>query len=60
MRTSSFTILVLALLVAAVSLASEDRAQFRPSLERVLVDPALADVGDGDTVTIHWSDGCAN
>ena len=44
------------LLVAATQVRAEDGAPSRPSLERIPVDPALIDVGDGDTVTIQWGD----
>ena len=47
------------LLLVATQVSAEDLTQPRPSLERVPIDPALIDVGDGDTVTIHWSDGDA-
>jgi endonuclease YncB( thermonuclease family) len=50
-----FTILFALLLVTAV-FAEEDRTQTRTSLERVSIDPALVDVGDGDTVTIRWGE----
>jgi len=56
MRSSRLTTIVLSVLLATVA-AAEDRTQPRPSLERVPVDPALVDVGDGDTVTIRWGDG---
>lgn len=57
------TILRLSLLAAilwvfpalAADRAPEDPAT-RLALERVPVDPALIDVGDGDTVTILWSE----
>lgn len=49
-------LLLVLLLIATSAVAAEDRTQPRTSLERVPVDPALIDVGDGDTVTIHWSD----
>jgi endonuclease YncB( thermonuclease family) len=49
----------LALLLAATHLDAADRTQTRPSLERIPVEPALVDVGDGDTVVIHWRDGDA-
>ncbi len=44
------------LLLVANQVCADDLTQSRPSLERVPIDPALIDVGDGDTVTIHWSD----
>ncbi|MBU8871408.1 MAG: thermonuclease family protein [Gemmatimonadales bacterium] len=46
----------LALLLVATHVSADDHTESRPSLERIPVDPALIDVGDGDTVTIHWSD----
>ena len=56
MRSRRYAIIVLAVLLATVA-AAADRTQTRPSLVRVPVDPALVDVGDGDTVTIRWPDG---
>ena len=50
-----FVALFIILLVAAQACA-EDTTPARTTLERVSVDPALIDVGDGDTVTILWSD----
>ena len=51
-------LLLLALVVVASAAAAQDddRGQTRPSLARVAVDPALVDVGDGDTVVIRWND----
>jgi endonuclease YncB( thermonuclease family) len=49
-------VFVFVLLLAATQVGAEDSTASRTSLERVPVDPALIDVGDGDTVTIHWSD----
>ena len=54
-RVTRFSVLFV-LLLAATVFAAEDRTQNRPSLERVSVDPALVDVGDGDTVTIRWGE----
>ena len=48
--------LLLLLALTGTALAAEDRTQPRPSQERVAVDPALIDVGDGDTVVIRWSE----
>jgi len=48
-------ILVLIMLLVAINVGAQDEAPSRVGLERVPVDPALIDVGDGDTVTIHWS-----
>lgn len=46
-----------AVTILAVSLVWADQpAPQRTTLERVPVDAALIDVGDGDTVVIHWSD----
>ena len=60
MHSSRFRHLVFfVLLMVATRVGAEDLTQTRPSLERVPIDPALIDVGDGDTVTIHWSDGDA-
>jgi micrococcal nuclease len=47
---------LLLLVLLAVTATAADRTQPRPSLERVPVDPARVLVGDGDTVTIAWSD----
>jgi len=44
------------MLLVATHVGADDTTQPRPSLERIPVDPALVDVGDGDTVTIRWSD----
>jgi len=53
-----FRYFVLVVLVLAATCASaEDLTQTRPSLEKVAIDPALIDVGDGDTVTIRWGEG---
>ena len=53
----SYVVFFIVLFVATHVGAADDRTQSRPSLERIAVDPALVDVGDGDTVTIHWHDG---
>ncbi len=47
---------LLVLLLVATQVGADDSSQSRPSLERIPVDPALIDVGDGDTVVIHWSE----
>jgi micrococcal nuclease len=47
--------LIIMLLVAA-SVCAEETTPARVGLEMVPVDPALIEVGDGDTVTIRWSD----
>ena len=47
---------VFIVLLAATQVFAEEATPSRPSLERIPVDPALIDVGDGDTVTIQWSD----
>ncbi len=47
---------LLILLLVATQVFAEDSAPVRTSLEKVPVDPALIDVGDGDTVVIRWSD----
>ena len=44
------------MLLVATHVGADEHAPSRPSLERIPVDPVLIDVGDGDTVTIHWSD----
>ncbi|MCP4573706.1 MAG: thermonuclease family protein [bacterium] len=49
-------VVVFVLMLAATHAGAEDRTQSRPSLERVPVDQALVDVGDGDTVVIRWGD----
>lgn len=50
--------LILLSLVAAWTAAAEerDRTQTRPALERVAVPLHLIDVGDGDTVSIQWTE----
>ncbi|MBU2502574.1 thermonuclease family protein [bacterium] len=48
-------LLVLVLAALATAVQAADRTQPRPSLERIAVDPALIDVGDGDTVVIRWN-----
>ena len=57
LRHRTLFVLIIVLALAATGLAAEDRTQTRPSLERVPVDPALIEVGDGDTVVIDWGDG---
>jgi endonuclease YncB( thermonuclease family) len=49
-------VVLLILIVVATNANGQDRAQPRPSLERIQVDPALIEMGDGDTVVIRWSD----
>lgn len=44
------------ILLVATQVGAEETTEARPSLERIPVDPALIDVGDGDTVTILWGD----
>ncbi len=57
MSPSRFRFLVFfVLLLVATHAGAAEHTQSRISLERVPVDLALIDVGDGDTVTIHWSD----
>jgi endonuclease YncB( thermonuclease family) len=57
-RLRPVLLLGLILLSLAVTAgAQEDRTQPRPAGERVAVDPARVDVGDGDTVTIRWPGG---
>ena len=51
-----FVMLLVATQVGA-QVDSEENIQSRPSLERVSIDIDLIEVGDGDTVTIHWGDG---
>ena len=53
-RPFRFVVLLILVLVAS-QVVAEESAPVRTSLERVPVDPALIDVGDGDTVVIHWS-----
>jgi len=48
-------ILTFTLLLVAITVAAQDDTPTRVGLEKIPVDPALIDVGDGDTVTIHWS-----
>lgn len=47
---------LLILTTAAAGQDTRDRTQTRPALERIAIDCDLIDVGDGDTVTIHWSE----
>jgi endonuclease YncB( thermonuclease family) len=56
-RARIFLTIIFVLALAVTALAADDRTQTRPSLERVTVDPALVEVGDGDTVVIDWGDG---
>jgi len=57
MLSSRFrNVIFVVVMLAATHVAAAESTQSRPSLERVPVDPALIDVGDGDTVTIRWSD----
>jgi endonuclease YncB( thermonuclease family) len=44
------------LLLIATQVAADDSVKSRTTLEKIPVDPALIDVGDGDTVVIHWSE----
>ncbi len=56
-RHLALVTVVLALIAAGgVAQAAQDRHQPRPAGERVPVDPARIDVGDGDTVTIAWGE----
>ncbi len=52
--------LIALLLLSTLAVAEESSpaqdVPVRTTLERVPVDPALIDVGDGDTVVIRWSD----
>ncbi len=52
-RYAKFALVVL--LLIAVQVRAADDKPSRPGLKRIPVDPGLIDVGDGDTVTIHWS-----
>ncbi len=54
-----YVVVLLTLALVATQSHAEANPQPRPSLERISVDPTLIDVGDGDTVTIHWGDGDA-
>lgn len=56
-RTLFILSLIVTLALAVAASAEKDRTQTRPSLERVAVDTALIEVGDGDTVVIEWGDG---
>jgi endonuclease YncB( thermonuclease family) len=46
---------VLLIVLASLAVAA-DRTQPRPSLVRIAVPLELIDVGDGDTVTLHWGE----
>lgn len=50
-------VVFLILIFCATGVFAEDLTQPRPSLKKVPVDPALIQVGDGDTVTIRWGEG---
>jgi len=50
------SLVLLVLLLVATQVVADDSSPSRSSLERVPVDPALIDVGDGDTVVIRWSE----
>jgi micrococcal nuclease len=56
----SLILLAILILLTASALAADkdygDRTQARPALERVSVPLAIIDVGDGDTVTLHWNE----
>jgi len=49
-------LVLVALLLVATLVVADDQTPPRASLERIPVDPALIDVGDGDTVVIRWND----
>jgi endonuclease YncB( thermonuclease family) len=49
-------VFLIVLMVVAIHAGAEDTEPARVGLERIPVDPALIDVGDGDTVTIRWND----
>ena len=53
-RIRPLALLVMLLIAACVGAA--DQTPSRPGLARMPVDPALIEVGDGDTVTIRWSE----
>ena len=57
MRPSPLAALIFACVLGLASLvqAQQDRTQPRTSMERVPVPVEYIEVGDGDTVTIHWS-----
>jgi len=55
-RKFNFLVFIIMILVATYACA-ESTPQSRPSLKRVTIDPALIQVGDGDTVTIRWGEG---
>ncbi len=52
-RFRHFVLLIL--ILVATQVYAEDVNPTRQSLKRIPVDPALIDVGDGDTVVIHWN-----
>jgi endonuclease YncB( thermonuclease family) len=56
----SLILLAILILLTASALAADkdygDRTQARPALERVSVPLTIIDVGDGDTVTLHWNE----
>jgi len=49
-------LIFLVMFLSATHVCAEDHPQSRPSLQRVPIDPALIEVGDGDTVTIRWGE----
>lgn len=49
-------VFLIVMFLVAASACAEETTPARVGLEKVTVDPALIDVGDGDTVTISWSD----
>ncbi len=50
-------IVIIVMILVAANVCAEENSESRPTLVRVPVDPALIDVGDGDTVTIRWGEG---
>jgi micrococcal nuclease len=57
-RRLGLTLLLFVLTCAVTAAPAEerDRTQTRPSLERIAVPLHLIDVGDGDTVSIQWTE----
>lgn len=57
LRAAAMIVALLLVATGALAQTAADLTQPRPALERVSVAPDFVDVGDGDTVVIHWDDG---
>ncbi|MCP4290657.1 MAG: hypothetical protein GY780_02325 [bacterium] len=57
MLTNKFRhFILLALLLITTQVIAGESTKTRTTLKKISVDPALIEVGDGDTVVIRWSD----